>query len=303
MTKDSNLCEKHFRKEFIYKPPGGTQVRLLDGARPALCRWNNFTFDVKERKAPRNRQSETSFVPRKRLRLGLKENESQRTSDEDFENNGSDHEASECNSNRPTPLDCTQEKGVSITNAADEHFKAKKGDSLVVGQEPDNDLWMENSLLRKEIEDLKFELKKARSESLKSEKKINIVDHVMSSNKTCKHYTGFPTIKRLKEVDKFLNSGENGENVILYHNQDIKVEELGDGRGRKRAFDSFEAFLLTLVRCRCNFSVTHLAHLFETTESTVSTTFITWINFLYLKLGIFFFGPLKNKLKRQCPSP
>ena len=158
----------------------------LDGARPALHSWNNFTFDVKERKAPRNRQSETSFVPRKRLRLCLEENESQRTSDEDFENTGSDHEASECNSNRSTPLDCTQEKGVSITNTTDEHLKAKKGDSLVVGQEPDNDLWMENSLLRNEIEDLKFELKKARSESMKLEKKINIVDHVMSSNKTCK---------------------------------------------------------------------------------------------------------------------
>ena len=198
MTKHTTLCEKHFRKEFIYRPPGGTQVRLLNGARPALHSWKSFTFDVKERKASRNHQSKTSFLPRIKLRLGLEENE--RTSEENFENTGSDHEASKCNSNRPTPLDCTREKGVSIINTTDEHLKAKKGDSLVVGQEPDNDLWMENSLLRKEIEDLMFELKKTRSESMKLEKKIDIVDHVMSSNKTCKHYTGFPTIKRLKEV-------------------------------------------------------------------------------------------------------
>ena len=121
--------------------------------------------------------------------------------------------------------------------------------------------------------------------------------------KPVNNYTGFPTIKSLKEVYKFLNSGENGENVILFHNQDIQIKELGDGRGRKRALDSFEAFLLTLVRCRCNFSVTHLAHLFETTESTVSTTFITWINFLYLKLGRLPIWPTKKQIKKAMPSP
>ena len=61
-------------------------------------------------------------------RKDLKENENQRTSDKDFENTGSDHE---CNSNRPTPLDCTQAKGVSITNTTDEHLKANKGDSVL----------------------------------------------------------------------------------------------------------------------------------------------------------------------------
>ena len=99
-----------------------------------------------------------------------------------------------------------------------------------------------------------------------------------------------------------LNSRENGENVILYHNQDIKVKELDDGRGRKRALDSFEAFILTLVRCRCNFSLTHLAHLFETTESTVSTTFITWINFLYVKLGSLPIWPTKEQIKNAMPK-
>ena len=83
----------------------------------------------------------------------------------------------------------------------------------------------------------------------------------------------------------------------------MKVEELGDGRGQKRALESFEAFLLTLVCCRCNFSVTHLAHLFETTESTGNTTFITWINFLYVKLGSLPIWPIKEQLKRQCLSP
>ena len=98
-------------------------MRLLDGARPAFNSWNNFTFDIKESKASRNRQSDTSFMPKKRLQLGLKKNENQRTSDKDFENTGSNHE---CNSNRLMPLDCTQEKGVSITNTTDEHLKAKR---------------------------------------------------------------------------------------------------------------------------------------------------------------------------------
>ena len=72
--------------------------------------------------------------------------------------------------------------------------------------------------------------------------------------------------------------GINGENVILYQNQENKET----GRGRKRSLAPLECFILTLVRLRGNFSVSHLAFLFQVKETTISTTITTCINYLYI---------------------
>ena len=42
--KHTKICEKHFEKEFIYRPPGGTRVHLLEGAKPVLHLWNEFSL-------------------------------------------------------------------------------------------------------------------------------------------------------------------------------------------------------------------------------------------------------------------
>ena len=57
VTKHTRLCEKHFEKKFIYRPPGGTISRLLEGATPVLHPWNNFGRDspVATRRSPRKR--------------------------------------------------------------------------------------------------------------------------------------------------------------------------------------------------------------------------------------------------------
>ena len=44
------MREKHFLPEKMYRPPGGTQKRLIQGARPILHPWNNFTLIEKHRK-------------------------------------------------------------------------------------------------------------------------------------------------------------------------------------------------------------------------------------------------------------
>ena len=42
VSKHSKICEKHFEKKYIYRPPGGTQTRLLKDAKPTLHEWNYF---------------------------------------------------------------------------------------------------------------------------------------------------------------------------------------------------------------------------------------------------------------------
>ena len=60
VSKSTRVCEKHFFPEKIYRPLGGTRKRLLQGARPILHPWNNFTSIEKNPKEPLRRS------PRKR---------------------------------------------------------------------------------------------------------------------------------------------------------------------------------------------------------------------------------------------
>ena len=63
ISKSTRVREKHFLPEKMYRPPGGTQKRLIQGARPILHPWNNFTLIEKHRKELL-RQS-----PRKRVKV------------------------------------------------------------------------------------------------------------------------------------------------------------------------------------------------------------------------------------------
>ena len=50
ISKSTRVCEKHFLPEKIYRPPGDTRKRLIQGGRSALHPQNNFTFIKKHRK-------------------------------------------------------------------------------------------------------------------------------------------------------------------------------------------------------------------------------------------------------------
>ena len=50
------------------------------------------------------------------------------------------------------------------------------------------------------------------NEKLKNE---NVCDYVLSSNKICNHYTGFPIVKILEVILNFLDPGKNGKNMVL----------------------------------------------------------------------------------------
>ena len=123
--------------------------------------------------------------------------------------------------------------------------------------------------LRNEIELLKE----------KTEKQNNFFKHILSTDKTCKHYTGFPNIAMLEAVYNFMDPGEDGENIVLSNSKNAKENE---ARGRKRLLRPMESFILTLVRLRRNFDVKHLMYLFTTSEGTVVNSITTWINFMYI---------------------
>ena len=61
VNESTRVCEKHFESFKIYRPPGGTRWRLIDGARPLLHRWNSFSLGRNKRKSPTKRH-ELSFI-------------------------------------------------------------------------------------------------------------------------------------------------------------------------------------------------------------------------------------------------
>ena len=61
VNESTRVCEKHFKSFKIYRPPGGTRWRLIDGARPLLHRWNSFSLGRNKRKSPTKRH-ELSFT-------------------------------------------------------------------------------------------------------------------------------------------------------------------------------------------------------------------------------------------------
>ena len=164
-----------------------------------------------------------------------------------------------------------------------------------------------NENLKREIDLLKSQLNESKEayrllHFKTSSAELTIMTSIQSADKVCNHYTGFPTLDRLTSVFNFLDAGSEGENIILHHNQIIKERGISIGHGRKRSLSPFEGFILTLIRLRRNFSMMHLAFLFKTSESTVSSLIITWINFLYIRLGSICIWPSRKIVQKTLPA-
>ena len=57
-----------------------------------------------------------------------------------------------------------------------------------------------------------------------------------------------------------------------------------------------------MCRLRQGFAEMHLAHLFKISQSTVSRIFISWINFMYLKLGQINIWPSRKVVDESMPE-
>ena len=124
--------------------------------------------------------------------------------------------------------------------------------------------------------------------------------YVLSSDKIRNHYTGFSNVKILEAILNFLDPGKNGENILLYNSQLANEDET---RRCKRTLSAMISFIITLARLRRNFDVKHLMNLFKTSEGTVINTILTWINYMYIKLGSLCIWPNASQVKRDMPNP
>ena len=281
VTKASRVCDKHFLKECIYRPPGGTRVRLIEDSKPILHSWNNFTSTAscgKKRKSPADRGSPT---PRKKIAFDLND-----ANDSDFV----DLVIRQVDDEEEDDDDIVITKEVPV-------------DSTVVTAEGGDPGGSETQLLKSRIAALGSLLRESEEREKELNMKLNsaelpIIVQVLSSDSMCNHYTGYPSILRMQAVFDFLNAGLTGENVILYQNQGNKET----GFGRPRSLSPFHCYVLTLIRLRRNYEIVHISFLFNINGTTVSTTFITWINFMYIKLGSIPIWPTMQHVAKCMPK-
>lgn len=73
-------------------------------------------------------------------------------------------------------------------------------------------------------------------------------------------------------------------------------------KGRSRALAPVEEYFLVMCRLRQGFHEDHLAHLYHISLSTVSRIMITWINFMYLKLGTISIWPSRDVVDQTMPE-
>ena len=105
---------------------------------------------------------------------------------------------------------------------------------------------------------------------------------------------------------EYLDPGVNGINIKYWLSSQDDVQKVAAGnsvkQGRPITLTPSEEFFLVLCRLRQGFSQIHLAHLFKISQSTVSRIFISWINFMYLKLGQINIWPSRKVVNESMPE-
>ena len=149
--------------------------------------------------------------------------------------------------------------------------------------------------MNQQLIDLKSKLEKAHQHIESLQKQTFTVDRFRGDDSSIKFYTGFPNWDTFDAVFKYLNPGNEGQNISYWVSKlnlnvsaavyEGESEELIRKRGRSRSLRPIDEFFAVMCRLRQGFAEEHLAHLFQVSLSTISRIFITWINFMYLKLG------------------
>ena len=160
--------------------------------------------------------------------------------------------------------------------------------------------------------DLKPNLEKANQRIESLLKRLFTVARFRGDDSSIKFYTGFPNWDTFDAVFKYFNPGNEGQNISYWVSKlNLNVsaavykgenEELIRKRGRSRSLRPIDEFFAVMCRLRQGFAKEHLAHLFQVSVSTICRIFITWINFMYLKLGQVNIGPTRGEVNETMPE-
>ena len=141
-----------------------------------------------------------------------------------------------------------------------------------------------------ELEDVVFKLKKKIADLEQKyeqlEEQLFSFKNISSNDSLVAFYSGFSNCQTMMALYNYLDPGARGENINYWlSGNDTAGSAKAVKQGRLRSLKPVDEFFLPLCRLRQGFAELHLAHLFNVSQPTVSRIFISWINYMYLKLG------------------
>ncbi|KAK2549002.1 hypothetical protein P5673_030629 [Acropora cervicornis] len=281
LKKWTKVCSRHFREYDFIKTLSGRR-ELRKNAVPSLFSWTRTS--PRKRKAPTVRKQ---FVKTRHVLLS----ETQTNEEPVERENASESEEDETNEIEGS----TKQDVVTQTN------EIRSNDSA------DSDKEMISQLI-----DLKTELQRANRRIESLQQQMFTVDRFGDDDSSIKFYTGLPNWDTFNAVFKYLNPGNEGQNISYWVSKiNVNVsaavyegenEEAIRKKGRPRYLRPIDEFFAVICRLRQGFTEEHLAHLFQVSVSTVSRIFITWINFIYLRLGQINIWPTREVVSETMPE-
>ena len=160
--------------------------------------------------------------------------------------------------------------------------------------------------LKAEILSLREQIKIANTKIQQLEQTVQEMEFCIENieDKDICFYTGFPNREVYKAVLTYLNAGPDGENLVYTRNDsrtDIESTPLRK-IGRPRKLTPTNQFFLFLCRVRVGLFERDLAYRFNISVGTVSNIIVSWVNFLYLRLGSLSIWPSKEKIVETMPD-
>ena len=161
--------------------------------------------------------------------------------------------------------------------------------------------------LESEVLSLKANIVLLEQKCEKLEKHVFSFDNIKTDDSLLTFYTGFPNVQTMMALYEYLDPGVNGRNVKYWLSSQDDLQKAGAvnsvKQGRPRILTPSEEFFLIMCRLRQRFAEIHLAHLLKMSQSTVIGIFISWINFMYLKLGQISIWPSRKVVNESMPEP
>jgi hypothetical protein len=134
--------------------------------------------------------------------------------------------------------------------------------------------------------------------------RTTMMNTVLKSDESVRHYTGLPTLAFLYALLQVLTPFCS---VMNYWKGPPSAgnknwQDKGQKRpGTTRKLSLLQEFVLTLMRLRLGIDTVTLSHWFGISKSQVSKIFATWINFLNQVLGVLIKWPSREKVQKHMP--
>lgn len=279
VTKTTVVCSRHFREDDVKKTLAGKHV-LKAGIIPSVFAW--------VRSSPRKRKP-----PKERFFSHISKSLSETFSTREIESNNEESEPRE-------PPERYEDVSTQTDFAQTDKLLHDK-----CLQEKDKTI----AELQHKITDLQGKLKESarRIESLHD--RVFSFASMKSNDSNAAFYTGYQSWDSFMAIYYYLDPGEKGENINFWRSSNTNTtvnyedDELSTSKkGRSRSLEPIEEYFLVMCRLRQGFHEEHLAHLYDISRATVSRIFISWINFMYLKLGTINIWPSREVIDATMPE-